>query len=477
MNQALGLYQLLLALGFLLLARHTWRNSSLPAKSFPVLMIAVAFWAAGYGAQLLLAPSGAALAYAGFTFKMIGLHTSSLLLFMFATLYVGPRLEANRFMWLAAPFCLVSLAPMFNVSNGWYATGFMLRGLELQFTPRVLMQFGLAYNLVFLGAALVLLLFRTAKVAVVYQRPAVVMALAWSVPFILAMLTNAGSSGLDWASVSLVLPLVGSLVVVRWQFLQRSPAAYAEALEQIPDVLVVTNASGMIIEQNKAAARVLGLAVGELYPMSDNPEETRDSSIYAVKSEVFAALDTSATAWLWRDITPLKKVQAELDKQATTDYLTKIPNFYKLSLDLQKIQDFRVARAVLLLDLQHFSSLNRRYGVQEANQVLVEFAKWLTAWFSDCGARVYRHNGDKFCVLLEQNLAEAQRLAVACQADLTNKKFLKKALLCRIGVAATPEQHSSRLLEYAEGALQEAKNTQISVLVAPRVYQSGRGLV
>jgi diguanylate cyclase (GGDEF)-like protein len=517
MNQWLGVYCLCLALGFLLVTRLAWKNSSLPGKSYSVALVAAAFWAAGYGSELLLIGSGVLWAYAAFIFKMLGQHICALVLLMFALTYVGLKLEARRFMWLGAPFSIVPVLLVGNQTSGWYALGFATQqqwGLEsLSFVPQWAMNYGLTYNMVVLGAWLVMLLFRTSSFAWFYQRPSILMGAVWSLPFGIAAIQGAGAKGWDWSSLLLLAPMLGSWQVVKWQFLQRSPAAYAQALEQIPDALFVTDQDHVLIDQNASAAHLLARQVGQPFTprLEDGSEQVIGDRTFSVKLAAFDGLDTSVMAWLWRDISPLKAAERELEQKNTEleatnamqietnlqlkdttnqlvqknmqldqmvrqDSLTKIANFFELTNQLGQRQHHQQARAVLFFDIKKFSKNNQKLGLQGSDKLLFDFAQELASFFAPQGF-VARHSGDKFVVILPCSLGQAQQRAEQWQQHLQNKKIAKIPLEVWVGIAATPEHPASRLLEYAERAARVGKQTEQAIHQLPAIRLWGRGIV
>jgi diguanylate cyclase len=118
-----------------------------------------------------------------------------------------------------------------------------------------------------------------------------------------------------------------------------------------------------------------------------------------------------------QDITARKTLELSLERQATQDVLTGLPNRRALLSGLSRA----IARAnrsddeigVLFLDLDGFKAINDRYGHDAGDYLLKQFAQRLLACVraTDIVARLA---GDEFVVVLEglkQGAAEAQSVA------------------------------------------------------------------
>lgn len=105
----------------------------------------------------------------------------------------------------------------------------------------------------------------------------------------------------------------------------------------------------------------------------------------------------------------LQNVQSEheelelLIEQATTDNLTHVLN--STSFKNNAKSNMRQYSCLILMDLDHFKSINDRYGHLSGDFVLVEFAKVLTAVFGNIGFPG-RVGGDEFAVFIPNKLTE-----------------------------------------------------------------------
>jgi diguanylate cyclase (GGDEF)-like protein/PAS domain S-box-containing protein len=126
---------------------------------------------------------------------------------------------------------------------------------------------------------------------------------------------------------------------------------------------------------------------------------------------------------LARDITERKQVEAQIRSLAYYDALTRLPNrrllMDRLSQALIASQRSREFGALLILDLDHFKTLNDTQGHDVGDRLLVEVARRLTSNVRQQDT-VCRLGGDEFVVMLE-DLGQDEQHA-ANQAEMIAEK-------------------------------------------------------
>jgi diguanylate cyclase (GGDEF)-like protein/PAS domain S-box-containing protein len=168
-------------------------------------------------------------------------------------------------------------------------------------------------------------------------------------------------------------------------------------------------------------------------------------------------------AWaFFRDVSERKRLEAELQRQAAEDRLTGLYN--RLRFDELLAQELTgVARedslSLLMLDIDHFKSVNDTYGHEVGDQALQAVARVLRGGIRR-GDSVARWGGEEFTVLLPgadaqgaAHLAEELRAAVAATPipDVAGVHV-------SIGVAELrPGEQEKDLVRRADGALYAAK--------------------
>ena len=168
------------------------------------------------------------------------------------------------------------------------------------------------------------------------------------------------------------------------------------------------------------------------------------------------------------DVTDRKRIEAELQEFATTDFLTQLPNrrhfMTQIEAELARIRRTNGrAAAVLMCDLDHFKAINDRWGHAVGDQALRHFAGILREQLrkSDVAGRV---GGEEFAVVLGgADIAEAEAFARRVQQRLAQTPLLHGeqpiALTISIGIAvlAATDASVDASLSRSDMALYRAK--------------------
>jgi len=173
--------------------------------------------------------------------------------------------------------------------------------------------------------------------------------------------------------------------------------------------------------------------------------------------------------WLlsvFTDITSLKTSEQMQRQAANTDPLTGLPNRraarVRMSSAIADAARTATPFTIALIDLDHFKSINDRFGHQTGDKVLVQFAVMARATLrrTDLVARV---GGEEFLVLMPGcDLADAYRTIGALRdkmpgLDLTPETSLRCTFSA--GLATFAGQSIEQLLNAADKALYRAKET------------------
>ncbi len=159
------------------------------------------------------------------------------------------------------------------------------------------------------------------------------------------------------------------------------------------------------------------------------------------------------------------KQKAMLVKAAQTDELTGCLNRKALVPDLQQaIDDFHQkdkCSVILLIDIDHFKSINDTYGHLYGDLVLQNFAEHIKLLLPE-DTRVYRYGGEEFLVLLNgYNINRAIALANPMLQMILpgDQRWPPLKVTCSIGIAAFSKGNSLEFwLKHADEALYEAKS-------------------
>ena len=155
---------------------------------------------------------------------------------------------------------------------------------------------------------------------------------------------------------------------------------------------------------------------------------------------------------------------AHLLAQATSDPLTGLLNHRAFQLrvenEVRRAQRYDRPLALVLLDLDHFKSINDAYGHQAGDASLMQAARLLNAG-ARAGDILGRIGGDEFALLLPETVAEGARaIAERCAAEFRAAPVgVATHLTMSAGVCDLSQATNSReLLQLADGALYWAKS-------------------
>ena len=178
--------------------------------------------------------------------------------------------------------------------------------------------------------------------------------------------------------------------------------------------------------------------------------------------------DDLGRLWLAQDITERRRHERTLERLATTDTLTSLPNrrafMARLEAEITHIAHGAPAAVLLMLDLDHFKHVNDTWGHATGDQVLMHLAKLLRGNLLRKDDMAGRLGGEEFAVLLPdttlpEGLGIAERLRAALeQSQIQSDKGQTIRVTMSVG-ACLVGSHSGSTLASADAALYEAKNT------------------
>lgn len=280
-----------------------------------------------------------------------------------------------------------------------------------------------------------------------------------------------------------------------------------DVLDSTFDGIVTIDRHGVITGYNKAAARIFGFSVQEVWGKNVSilmpPEErarhdhylgnyltTGQSAIIGVGRDVIGQRKNGERFPLFLQLSHIREHDDEfivavlkdrslelrnqsLQHEANHDALTGLPNRRYLRSRLARITqamaDDPSAAAVLFIDLDHFKDLNDTQGHEAGDQLLTQIALRLSqnVRTSDTVARL---SGDEFVVLIERLDASGTRAAeeAALIAEKLRRAINEPLTLqahryrCRasIGVALLAKDDSpEEAIKKADTAMYEAKRS------------------
>ncbi|UGB01059.1 cellulose biosynthesis regulator YedQ [Leclercia sp. G3L] len=184
---------------------------------------------------------------------------------------------------------------------------------------------------------------------------------------------------------------------------------------------------------------------------------------------LFTAMLIGSWFVIRRMVSNMYRLQHSLQWQAWHDPLTRINNrgalFERAKALAKRCEQQHQPYSVMQLDLDHFKSVNDRYGHQAGDKVLTHAARLITSTIreADVAGRV---GGEEFCVVLPgAGPEEAMRIAERIRARINDREILvKKSQTARIsvsiGVSSARESDNydfEQLQSIADARLYQAK--------------------
>lgn len=202
--------------------------------------------------------------------------------------------------------------------------------------------------------------------------------------------------------------------------------------------------------------------------------EREDGTVVVLETQLTAVLD--GVQGITRDMTDVRRLQAELTELAMRDPLTGLAN-RRLFDELLERALLRAGRsaghvAVAYLDLDDFKVINDSYGHQAGDLVLRETAARIQANVRDCDV-VCRVGGDEFVVLFDPAGPEAELVVDRVRRALSGALELEEGVSVRcpasIGWAMSggSDCEPGALLARADHDMYQRKRARFSSPIGP----------
>ena len=272
---------------------------------------------------------------------------------------------------------------------------------------------------------------------------------------------------------------------------------FSSLVNSMGDAVISCTLDGNITSWNRAAERLFGWTEAEivgrelsLLAPPDLLEESRSLRAAVVRGETLRDVDTIrchrdgslvevaltvsplldsdgavvAMTGIVRDITDRRRLENDLKHQVLHDPLTGLPNRVLLGDRLEHAvvgaQRSGLPVAVLVLDLDHFKTVNDVAGHAVGDRLLVETAGRLHAVLRPEDS-IARLSGDEFVVVCEHTdgaaaleVAERLHAALAVPVTIEGRRF---SVTISVGVAVSAALSADTLLRSADAAMYDAK--------------------
>ncbi|MFN7156690.1 MAG: diguanylate cyclase [Acidovorax sp.] len=282
--------------------------------------------------------------------------------------------------------------------------------------------------------------------------------------------------------------------------LRESEQNFRRLFENMQDVYYRTDAQGIVRHVGPGVRRVLGYEPHEIegrtaesyYPqstdrdafkaailekgeVSDFPGQMvrRDGTVIDISISSHALYDHAGNfagvEGIYRDVTQRKNLERELQRLATTDMLTGMANRRAFLECAESVYEHSRSNGepltLLMLDLDHFKSINDRFGHLEGDRALVAFAQAVKSQLRASDV-VGRLGGEEFGVLLpltsmDEGLEVAKRILHSIRAlRLSDDAGHAYGITASLGMSTFRQSDRSLrdMLDRADQALYQAKH-------------------
>ncbi|MET0786680.1 MAG: diguanylate cyclase [Paenisporosarcina sp.] len=159
----------------------------------------------------------------------------------------------------------------------------------------------------------------------------------------------------------------------------------------------------------------------------------------------------------------LEQSHKEIKRLAYHDYLTGLPNRFKLKQEFDEMFKTDQQFSLLFLDLDGFKNINDGYGHTIGDMLLKEVALRLTTCIIHDYVVISRFGGDEFIVLAQKlNLSELEDLGEMLN-EVISEPYEINGIIARIttsiGISRMPEDSETfdQLIQHADQAMYESK--------------------
>jgi diguanylate cyclase (GGDEF)-like protein len=438
---------------------------------FSILMLAMAIHSAGYAFELLSESLGNM--YLCIRIEYIGAAFYPFFIMLFAREYADEKKFANKYvLTLILTVNIVTLVLVnTNSYHGLYyssvgidtSPGFPILALKkgVWYMVQVAaLYFSILYSVIVFSIKL-------KRTRGDYRIKAAYMLMGVSIPmltFIIYML-GLGPVYIDLTPFSYLLMSILIIVgLLRYDILILTPITHEMVFNSIGEAVLVIDKNQMLINFNNASRMffpsLAKIKVGESIHMIqelDGYDFASGQPIYEVNGRIFSfkavnIKNNKVSIYVVNDITESEQAKKQLEILATKDALTGL---YNRRYFMEKIEDSTGEGILVIIDLDHFKSINDTFGHVEGDKVLNYFARESMEAFSN--QIVCRYGGEEFAILIADT--DIQRVFGQLDAirDKINSRDHEVTLTFSAGLAKFEEGNIQEALIRADQKLYEAK--------------------
>jgi diguanylate cyclase (GGDEF)-like protein/PAS domain S-box-containing protein len=408
--------------------------------------------------------------------------------------------------WLRTPFILalciepllVLIALFTDPGHGLFFAGRETQGIGMILRGGPVFWMNVFYSYLLILIAFVVLIRRFLQTEGIYKKQIGVVLIGVGFPWLnsfifvlgLSPFPNADNTPLSFSIAGLAF----TYALLRYNLLDILPIARHVLIENMSDGVIVMDAQNRLVDINPTAEQVLGLSgksrigkpVASLFSawpdIIEAFHEVRDThTVISIGNPPQSYFDLKISPLysdhqrflgrlvVWRDITLLQKAQADLQEQAVRDALTGLYNrrYLDETLDRELARTMREHQPLtfVMLDIDHFKSINDSFGHNEGDAVLQKLATLLLS-YTRVSDIVCRYGGEEFLVVLPDVTAEiafqiAERWRTSFMGLAMPLEHMQGKATISCGISEFPVHGNTKeaLISTADKALYHAKQT------------------
>lgn len=203
--------------------------------------------------------------------------------------------------------------------------------------------------------------------------------------------------------------------------------------------------------------KALGWTLLLLSPLQERQKAIKQSFIFNLSMAFIGLVLISFILYML-----FKRVSKGLEKNIHIDPLTRLANRTRTQHYFEQFRQQQVGLGLILIDLDHFKSVNDSYGHNGGDTVLVHVADLLSEGIRD-GDVVGRWGGEEFIILLpgatlELAMGAAERIREQIENAEIETEQGKVKVTASFGVTCAKKYHAlTSLVAQADKALYQAK--------------------
>lgn len=193
----------------------------------------------------------------------------------------------------------------------------------------------------------------------------------------------------------------------------------------------------------------------------------KDGTLFYDEKDISTIFDDDGNPLFYvsisQDITKQVEKEKQLESQVFTDQLTKLFNRRKYDLMIKaKIAEYHKhgkVFSIILIDIDHFKSINDTYGHDKGDSILKGLASLLQQNIRS-EDMLFRWGGEEFTLLVNISQVDAKLLAEKLRAKIEHTPLASIDITASFGVAQIQEQMiESELFSRCDKALYKAKSS------------------